>query len=51
MIKKKLIELIQESLNGGSTTPDILKQAHPLVIEKYIDMTFNTIFYNIFKIP
>lgn len=49
MIKKKLIELIQENLNGGSTTPDILKKAHPLVISKYIEMAFNTIFYNIFR--
>ncbi len=49
MIKKQLIELIQENLNGGSTTPDILKKAHPLVIEKYVDMAFNTIFYNIFR--
>lgn len=49
MIKKQLIELIQENINGGSTTVDILKRAHPLVIEKYVDMAFNTIFYNIFR--
>ena len=49
MIKKQLIELIQENINGGSTTVDILKRAHPLVLEKYVDMAFNTIFYNIFR--
>lgn len=49
MKKEKLIELIQENINGGSFTSDIYKIAHPLVIEKYIDMAFNTIFYNIFR--
>jgi len=49
MKKKQLIGLIQENINGGSTTPDILKKAHPLVVEQYVNMAFNTIFYNIFR--
>jgi len=49
MKKKELVELIQENINGGSVTSDIFKTAHPLVIARYIDMAFNTIFYNIFR--
>lgn len=50
MTKKELIELVQESINSGSTVPDIWKKAHPLVVSKYISMAFNTLFYTIFKL-
>ena len=49
MIKGKLIELIQERLNNGSTTPDIWKQAHPLVIAEYAGLAINNIMYQIFS--
>jgi hypothetical protein len=49
MIKIKLIELIQERLNKGSVTPDIYKGAHPLVIQEYIGLAFNSIIYATFK--
>lgn len=49
MKKIELIELIQEKYNGGSLNPDIYKKLHPLVLEKYISMGLNVIFYQIFK--
>ena len=49
MTKGALIELIQERIKGGALNSDVWKKAHPLVIEKYIGMAFNTIFYTIFK--
>jgi len=49
MKKHDIIELIQIKMNGGVTTPDILKKAPPQVIEKYVSMAFNTLFYNLFR--
>jgi hypothetical protein len=49
MTKKQLIELVQKRLNKGSTVPDIYKNAHPLVVQEYISLAFNSIFYAIFK--
>ena len=49
MTKNEIIELIQIKVNGGSVTPDILKKAPYQVIEKYVSMAFNTLFYNLFR--
>lgn len=49
MKKNDIIELLQIKLNGGSITPDVWKTAHPIVIEKYASMAFNTLFYNLFR--
>lgn len=48
MIKGKIVELVQERLNNGSTTSDIWKQAHPLVIQEYIGLGLDSIFYQLF---
>lgn len=50
MKKKVLIELIQERYNGGQTNPDIIKKLHPAVLQEYISMALNTVFYNIFRL-
>jgi hypothetical protein len=49
MKKQEIIEAIQEFINGGSITSDIWKKAHPLVVEKYASMAFNSMFYNLFR--
>jgi hypothetical protein len=49
MTKRQLIELVIKQVNGGSETMDAWKKTHPLVVEKYINMAFNTIFYTTFR--
>ena len=43
MTKTQLIELFRKSGAGGNTTPDTLGKLHPLVIEKYFELAYNTL--------
>lgn len=49
MTKEQLIELVTTKLSGGNKTPDQMGKYHPLVIEKYIEMAFNQIYYDTFR--
>ena len=49
MQKDKIIELVRQSVFGGSATSDRLHQADPRRIELDITAAFNTVFFQIFK--
>lgn len=49
MKKGELIEIIQSYKTSGIITSDVLKNAHPIIVSKYIDMALNNIMFEIFK--
>lgn len=49
MLKNVFIEAVRKGLTGGNNTADSLGKYHPLLIEQYTEMAFNTHFFMIFK--
>ena len=49
MIKEKLIKLVQSKFTGVNATADTRNQYHPLYIEQYLNMAFNTLIYTTFR--
>lgn len=46
MRKRSLIEAIQAIINGGDTSPDVKKKAHPAVVGAHINASLSEIVYS-----
>jgi len=50
MNKKKLIEVVQWKLTGGSLNPDVLKKYPDRVVSEHIGLALNTLLFEVFKL-
>ena len=49
MKKAVLIELIKENLAGGDAPAEIRGKYDPRIIEKYLDMAYNDVVFNLYE--